>query len=592
MPALAAPTDDYTALDNAFADPSTVGGRAELGADLAQDLTNGEQITRLDLAAGQSLVLDLNGHDLATASITLGAGSTLTITDTSTGAPGVLTATALVGNHLDPLDNRPAIESTGATLVIEGRATVVATAGSSGAAAIGGADEGDGGTIQIGGQANVTATAAQFGAAIGSGDGDEYLVSALGTGPITISGSAHVTAIAEDGAGIGGGVFTDSGNITITDDAVVSATSEAGAAIGGGYFGGSNAGVIRIDGNATVDATTRRGAGIGGGTQNTTYDFGANGGTIEIGGTAHVTATSTSQAAGIGGGPYGDGGTITISGNPTVTATAQGLGAGIGGGNRGIGGDVRLLGGTITAINGGDTTGTSSAVGNGSNNATFGSLHIADPATLIIPDPAVLRVPADVTVTGDGQLRGGATPGTVVNNGAVQLATEDVDWSTLGLAPNNFLVTRNANTGTSDQEVRVFATTLAAGARQIPAVPTKADHTLSGWNLTQDGTGEAVDLALDTPISADVTHFAQWSQNPPAPVDPEPEPVDPVTPVDPTTPTTPDPAPGVTTITAPAQSGNLATTGAPNVGLWAAIAGGLVLAGGLTVLGVRRRTQH
>ncbi|MFB9955425.1 InlB B-repeat-containing protein [Cellulomonas denverensis] len=590
LPAMAATTNDYSALDAIFDDPASVGGTVQLGADLTQVISTDDRLNRLVLADGSSLVLDLNGHDLSTAAIVLGQGSTLTVTDTSAGQPGTLAAHALSrGQASDPgKEDRAGIETTGATLIIEGRAVVDASSPATMSAGIGGGAHGDGGTIIIRGDADVTAEGAQFGAGIGSGDGDSAADPRLQAGDITIGGNARVTAIAEDGAGIGGGVYTDSGDVTITDHAVVTATSEGGAGIGGGYAGGSNGGTIRIDGDAVVDATGGWGAGIGGGYPSTSRG-GANGGIIEIAGNANVIAASTTYGAGIGSGPRGDAGSITISGNPVVTATGIGGGAGIGGGIQASGGDVRLLGGTITAINGADITNTSSAVGSGRSGTTFGSLHIADPATLIIPDPAVLRIPADVTVTGEGQLRGGATPGDVVNNGAVQLATEDVDWSTLGLYPNNYLVTRHANGGTSDQEVRVFATTLAAGARQIPAEPTKADHTLTGWNLAQDGTGDPVTLALDTPISANVTHFAQWAQNPPAPVEEPEDPTGPVTPAAPNTPTTP--APGVTTITAPARSGNLATTGS-DLALWGAIAGGLVLAGGLTVLVVRRRAQQ
>ncbi|MFB9955427.1 InlB B-repeat-containing protein [Cellulomonas denverensis] len=593
---MAAPAVDYAGLDAIFDAPQSVNGVVQLDADLTQDLSDGDTTDRLDLAAGSTLTLDLNGYDLNTGSVVLGAGSQLTITDTSTGTPGTFTALPIDSN--DPVFDQAAgrlaaIDTAEAALIIEGRARVHADSGLNGTPAIGGTGLVDSGTITIRGYADVYADGFT---GIGSSWGVPETDTPLSTDPIVIAENATVTAIGDDGAAIGGGVYRDSGDITITDNAVVNASTKphpgsavapdgVGPGIGGGYWGGSNAGTIRIDKNAKVTATGGFGAGIGGGTSYTT-DKGGNGGIIEIADNANVTATSLTYGAGIGGGAGGDGGEITISGNPTVVATSVGPAAGIGGGVKGDGGNVQLLGGTITAINGADTTNTSSAVGNGRSVTPFGSLHIADPATLIIPDPAIMRIPADVTVTGDGELRGGTTAGTVINNGAVQLATEDVDWSTLGLQPNNYLVTRHANTGTPDQEVRVFATTLAAGARAVPAEPTKADHTLSGWNLTQDGTGEAVDLALDTPITADVTHFAQWSQNPPAPVE---EPEDPTTPTTPVTPTTP--APGVTTITAPTRSGNLATTGS-DLALWGAIAGGLVLAGGLTVLVVRRRSQQ
>ncbi|GLW68159.1 hypothetical protein Kpho02_04580 [Kitasatospora phosalacinea] len=194
-----------------------------------------------------------------------------------------------------------------------------------------------------------------------------------------------------------------------------------------------------------------------------------------------------------------------------VTATATTSGAGIGGGQAGAGGTVVLEGGTVTAAN--KAAYDSSAVGQGAvAGSAFGSLDVRAPAVLIVPGGAALRVPAGVTVTGDGSLRSGGTGnGLVVNNGAIQLPTDGVQWQQLGVKPHNFLVTFDANGGTPTEAVRVFATSFAAGARTVPAPPTRAGFTFTGWNTAADGSGRPVEIGPDTPLDADRTVHAQWA---------------------------------------------------------------------------------
>ncbi|MGB3444166.1 MAG: InlB B-repeat-containing protein [Actinophytocola sp.] len=473
-PASAAPVANYGALQAAFTNPSSVSGLATLTADISQGVATG-----LTLTAGGTLAVDLNGNDLTTGGIVLAAGSALTVTD-STGTPGRLTvaATTVAG-----------INTTGATLIIEGQAQVDARTTGPAAAGIGGLRTA-GGTVVIRGDATVFALGGQFSSAIGGGDS--------GTGgDITIGGNAIVTANADDGAGIGGGDYSDGGTTRITGNANVTATSDSGAGIGGGYYGGSG-GTVTIDGNATVTATsTGRGAGIGGGQANTTNtpSVGGNGGTVTVGGTAKVTATGAYYGAGIGGGLRGSGGSLTIDG------------------------------GVVTAINGAQSS--TSSVGPGALGTSFGTLAVDAPGVLVIPAPAALRVPPAGTVTGDGYLRGGDTPGIVGNNGAIQLPTANVDWATLGVLPNNFLVTFDANGGdiatvarAASTEVRVFATSFAAGARPLPPEPTRARHTFLEWNTSPDGTGEAVDIGQDTALSSDLTLYAQWAVVGTPPTDP------------------------------------------------------------------------
>lgn len=118
-----------------------------------------------------------------------------------------------------------------------------------------------------------------------------------GTGKnIRIEGNAHVTALAQSGAGIGGG--TGGGNsVTITDDAVVNARSYFDAAIGGGDDAGryNSPNTITISGNATVTAESDESSAIGDGRYGNASDL-----TINIEKNANVTAISSGDHPAIG----------------------------------------------------------------------------------------------------------------------------------------------------------------------------------------------------------------------------------------------------------------------------------------------------
>ena len=141
------------------------------------------------------------------------------------------------------------------------------------------------------------------GAGIGGGYG--------GTGKnILIEGNAHVTAVAEDGAAIGGG-FGSGNSVTITDDAVVDAYSAFAAAIGnGGNAGRSNEPTtITISGNATVHAETiQNGCAIG-----TSRDGSRSDLTINIEENANVTAIASHDSPAIGNADCHDDTTTTIN---------------------------------------------------------------------------------------------------------------------------------------------------------------------------------------------------------------------------------------------------------------------------------------
>ena len=226
---------------------------------------------------------------------------------------------------------------------------VVAKGGERGAG-IGGGDEGGGGTITING-GRVKATGGKYAAGIGSGDNSD---SGHTGGTINITGypvlkynadgsvmldqdgkpvvwtddfkhpvySSYVTANGgEDGAGIGGGDYSESGNITINGACVEAKGARRGAGIGGSCNAKAN--TITIKNNAYVQATGDYGAGIGTGAgelmKNPGTAMGEEFPTRIVGGTinienGNVIAVSTFGGAGIGGGIFGRADTINISG--------------------------------------------------------------------------------------------------------------------------------------------------------------------------------------------------------------------------------------------------------------------------------------
>lgn len=169
-----------------------------------------------------------------------------------------------------------------------------------------------------------------------------------GTGKnIRIEGNAHVTALAQSGAGIGGG--TGGGNsITITDDAVVNARSYFDAAIGGGDDAGryNSPNTITISGNATVTAESDESSAIGDGRYGNASDL-----TINIEKNANVTAIGSSDAPAIGNrvGTYGTT-TINITGGTVnaINSVDSEYGS-----NDGIGDHSPAIGATIVPERGG-----------------------------------------------------------------------------------------------------------------------------------------------------------------------------------------------------------------------------------------------
>ena len=182
-----------------------------------------------------------------------------------------------------------------------------------GAAGIGnGATDGnnnsDGGALEIcitGGVVNATGAVSAAGIG-GSANGS--------SGPVTIGGTAKVTAVGQadgvwGGAGIGGGDNGNSGTIVIEGSAQVTATGAgAGAGIGGG--GGGSSTEITIRENASVTATGGMrnssslynwgGAGIGGGGNHSGYQTASNCGAVQLNSSGRIVAYGGDGAQSIG----------------------------------------------------------------------------------------------------------------------------------------------------------------------------------------------------------------------------------------------------------------------------------------------------
>jgi hypothetical protein len=192
-------------------------------------------------------------------------------------------------------------EDANVTLTLEGENTLTAGAYVN-AAGI----QTTGATLVINGSGELTATGAGVGAGIGGGgSGDDGGTIIINGGTVNAIGGAQ-------GAGIGGGSAGDGGNIKINSGDVTAKGGEwGGAGIGGGDQRGDG-GTITITGgmvNATGGGWSAwgiGGAGIGGGD-------GGYGGTITITGTPHIIAIGV-YVSGIGHGAGGTRGTLNITG--------------------------------------------------------------------------------------------------------------------------------------------------------------------------------------------------------------------------------------------------------------------------------------
>lgn len=199
---------------------------------------------RTDLQTECDLTIDLNGHRLTTATVTIAAGTRLTVTDQ--GGGGVLDAKGADGTPTTATapgtSGTPGLDTTEASLTLTGAASVTATGGVNTSGIGGRYDSGD---VTVSGEASVDANGGEFAAGIGGGwTGD--------AGSVTVQGDAEVRAYAgEGGAGIGGGALGDGGSVAVRGTATVTASGDSGgAAIGGGKW--NNGGSLVVGPGAEV----------------------------------------------------------------------------------------------------------------------------------------------------------------------------------------------------------------------------------------------------------------------------------------------------------------------------------------------------
>ena len=311
-----------------------------------------------------------------------------------------VTLTIFGENKLTAGSDRASIQTTDATLLINGTGSLTAIGGNysqgyGGGAGIGGSGGssltgiGNGGTVIVN-DGTIIAIGKSYGAGIG-GSGNE------GDGGTIIINGGNVTALGGDyGAGIGGGYHGAGGNITIRSGTITALGGSNSAGIGGGGFIGYG-GSITISGGV-VEATGRDfGAGIGGGGPD---GFGGN--IVISGGT--VTATGGDFGKGIGGGINNSTGIFTMNGNAIVFAS----GVGDMDESRRSGG-ILFIGTNATGL----FYGTNITI---TDNAT-----IPDNYTLTIPAGKTFTIPAGIILTNNG---------TVYNCGKI---------NTLGLWAGNFV---------------------------------------------------------------------------------------------------------------------------------------------------------
>ncbi|WP_344731679.1 InlB B-repeat-containing protein, partial [Nocardioides fonticola] len=399
------------------------------------------------------LTIDIAGRSVLLGGITVRSG-TLTITDTTPNGqqngllnlggvalPGtdlVITGRAHVisdapfgqnGAGLGNIANEP-----GASITIDGAATVAATSRGTGPA-IGGA------SVTIRGSAVVNATSTGTGAAIGGGDGQA-------TAPITIGGTARVTAMGSFG-GTGGAAIgtgrdgTWAGDVTISDNANVDATGGTGAAaIGGGKNVGG--GVVRIGTGTTVYAV-----GLG------------------------PVAGSRSTGATIGAGADADGGTVTIAGTVTLQSFYTALGVGLG-----PDGVASRRFGTVTIATGGRVNGPA---------PLFVTESDPNGPELIIEKGGFVAVTRSIL--------GGTTTGQILNDGAISLGSASVS---VPVQHRNYRFSLVLDAGQAPfLTTLVLADTVSAASAFLPEPFARAGFAFGGWNTKADGSGATISKTTD-----------------------------------------------------------------------------------------------
>ena len=325
-----------------------------------------------------------------------------------------------------------------------------------------------------------------------------------GTGKnICIKGNAHVTAVGNEGAAIGG-AHTGGNSITITDNAVVNAYGAYGAAIGdGGLSNGwkSPATTITISGNATVKAEAVQSASaIGAGQHGSSVGL-----TINIEENADVTAIGSYDSPAIGN-RYGKGGTTTIN----ITGGTVNAINSCGSSNYGTGDYRPAIGANIDSVDSGtcnvninsstgDTVVNAYIYGKGSGTAVGSTIPSYDNIT---HDWQHQYVPADsASYNADGSSHFGEINSAIVNcynNGTV--AKEKLDLpSTMDSYASDDHPYRHTITGGTLTKVVHNRTYMEEHPEEIVDINKLKDEDLHDWQLV----GKVVEPTLEKDGYAD-----------------------------------------------------------------------------------------
>lgn len=473
------------------AGPVTVATYADLAAAVAPACTDGQTVqltapisaptSTLQLAC--STELDLNGNYLILQSVVVGAGKTLTLSDTTPDTTPDPVPARLTADATGSAPSTAGIQTSGASLVVQDDVVVAATGGP-GSAGIGGSRGADG----------VAATAASPSPGPTGAAGTDATVTPT-TGVATVGGPG--TAGGSGGAGGAGAPGGDGGTVSVGETSAVVATGGTGAVgIGGGNGG-----------NGTPGAA------------------GGNGGNGGRGGNGFTSVNLAGASGGRGGdagnggagGPGGNGGTGTAlgtTGSASVTVVAgTGTGAsGIGGGAAGTGaagaaagtpgtGGAAGTGGTLAQVGDPGSPGTAGGAGTSGTVGSFGTVTVTS-GTLRVPAGTTVSVPNtagdEITVGASGVIDGGnvdgsiASPtygtitgaGQIANAGSIRLPTDPA--LTAMVSNHNYLVEFDANGGTATPStgVRVYAASFAAGNRTLPAASLPG-YPFSTWSTSR-----------------------------------------------------------------------------------------------------------
>lgn len=89
--------------------------------------------------------------------------------------------------------------------------------------------------------------------------------------------------------------------------------------------------------------------------------------------------------------------------------------------------------------------------------------------------------------------------------------TQDV-WFIDELIPQQVTVTFDKNGGDTEADPMSMTVTSGSTVGTLPTEPTRANYTFLGWNTKADGSGDS--FTADTPVTADITVYAQWEAVP------------------------------------------------------------------------------